>query len=66
MSAFIGVLIEVAQMNQAWSGDITYVWTQEGWFYLAVVIDLCSRRVIGWAMSHHLDTELVVRALTMA
>jgi transposase InsO family protein len=57
---------EVAQVNQVWSGDITYVWTQEGWLYLAVVLDLCSRRVIGWAMSHCLDTELVVRALMMA
>lgn len=56
----------VAQVNQVWSGDITYVWTQEGWLYLAVVLDLCSRRVIGWAMSHRLDTDLVVRALHMA
>lgn len=57
---------EVAQVNQVWSGDMTYVWTQEGWLYLAVVLDLCSRRVIGWAMAQHLDTELVVRALRMA
>ena len=46
--------------------DITYLWTQQGWLYLAVVIDLFSRRVIGWSMAEHLRTELVLRALSMA
>lgn len=52
--------------NQAWGVDITYVFTSEGWLYLAVVIDLCSRRVIGWCMDKRMKTSLVVRALMMA
>lgn len=53
-------------LNQQWGADITYVWTWEGWMYLAVVIDLFSRRVIGWAMASHMRTELVSAALEMA
>lgn len=52
--------------NQKWVGDITYVWTREGWLYLAVLIDIFSRRVVGWAMSETLATELPLRALHMA
>jgi len=52
--------------NRVWAGDITYVWTTEGWLYLAVVLDLFARRVIGWAMAAHLQTELVTGALQMA
>jgi putative transposase len=52
--------------NQVWATDITYLWTQEGWVYLAVVIDLCSRRVIGWAMDKRMAKALVIRALMMA
>jgi transposase InsO family protein len=52
--------------NQAWAADITYVPTDEGWLYLASVIDLCSRRIVGWAMADHLRTELCADALTMA
>jgi transposase InsO family protein len=52
--------------NRAWAGDITYVPTAEGWLYVAVVLDLYSRRVIGWSMAEHLKTSLVVEALTMA
>jgi transposase InsO family protein len=40
--------------NQKWAGDITYIWTNEGWLYLAVIIDLYSRRVIGWAVSNRM------------
>lgn len=53
-------------VNQQWGADITYVWTWEGWMYLAVVIDLFSRRVVGWAMASHMRTELVAAALEMA
>jgi putative transposase len=49
-----------------WCGDITYLHTGEGWLYLATVIDLFSRRVIGWAAADHMRTELVADALTMA
>ncbi len=49
-----------------WCGDITYLHTGEGWLYLATVIDLFSRRVIGWAAAAHMRTELVAEALTMA
>lgn len=54
------------QPNRAWATDITYVWTGEGWLYLAAVLDLFSRRVVGWAMSQHIDTALVLSALKMA
>jgi transposase InsO family protein len=52
--------------NQKWVGDITYIWTMEGWLYLAVVIDLFSRRVVGWPLSSRMTTELVCDALKMA
>jgi transposase InsO family protein len=52
--------------NQKWVSDFTYIETQEGWLYLAVVIDLFSRRVIGWAMRETMDSELVEAALRMA
>lgn len=52
--------------NQAWVGDITYVPTSEGWLYLAVLLDLYSRRVVGWAMSETIDRQLVLGALKMA
>ena len=56
----------VAAPDQVWASDITYVRTWEGWLYLAVVIDLFSRRVIGWAIADHMRTELVLAALKMA
>lgn len=52
--------------NKAWAGDITYLWTKEGWLYLAVVIDLFSRKVVGWAMEETLSREIVLKALRMA
>ena len=52
--------------NRVWAGDITSVWTTEGWLYLAVLLDLYSRRVIGWAMGHRLTVDLAEQALTMA
>ena len=55
-----------AQANQKWVGDITYLWTDEGWMYLATVIDLYSRMVVGWAMSEHMTAALVCAALMMA
>jgi putative transposase len=56
----------VSAPNQAWTSDITYVATDEGWLYLAVVIDLFSRQVVGWSMKPHMKTELVTDALRMA
>jgi putative transposase len=52
--------------NRKWTADISYVWTGEGWLYLAVVLDLFSRRVVGWAMSQTLERSLVLEALQMA
>lgn len=52
--------------NQAWVSDFTYVWTREGWQYLAVVIDLYSRRIVGWNISHRMTKDLVIDALLMA
>lgn len=55
-----------AAPNQVWLTDITYVPTDEGWLYLAVILDLFSRKAVGWAMRDHLRTELPLAALTMA
>jgi transposase InsO family protein len=52
--------------NQIWVGDITYIPTDEGWLYLAGVLDRYSRRLVGWAMDQHIDTELVLAAWNMA
>lgn len=56
----------VEQPDQVYAADVTYLWTQEGWLYLAVVIDLCSRKVVGWSMSSRMKAQLVCDALTMA
>ena len=52
--------------NQIWVADITYIDTDEGWLYLAGVLDLYSRKIVGWAMSERIDTNLVLSALDMA
>jgi putative transposase len=52
--------------NRVWLADLTYIWTAEGWLYLAAVLDLCTRRVVGWAMADHLGHELALAALDMA
>jgi transposase InsO family protein len=49
-----------------WVGDITYVWTREGWLYLAAIMDLRTRRIVGWAMDQHMRVQLVLDALRMA
>ena len=54
------------QTNQVFVDDITYIWTAEGWLYLAVVIDLYSRKVVGWSMGSRMKAQLVCDALTMA
>jgi len=56
----------VDRPNTAWCSDITYLWTVQGWLYLAVIIDLYSRKVVGWAMSERMKTALVINALSMA
>ncbi len=55
-----------ATPNQAWSGDITYIATEEGWLFLAVVLDLFSRKVVGWSMRPDMQRSLVIDALEMA
>jgi putative transposase len=52
----------VAQPNRVWAADLTYCWTQEGWLYLAVILDLCSRRVVGWATGPTPDAEVALAA----
>jgi transposase InsO family protein len=54
------------EVDRVYVGDITYIWTWEGWVYLATVIDLASRRVVGWALADHMRAELVCDALRMA
>ena len=56
----------VDQPNQVWCGDVTYIWAGTGWIYLAVVLDLYARRIVGWAMSDSPDSELTGRALRVA
>jgi putative transposase len=55
-----------ATTNERWASDITYLWTGQGWLYLAVVMDLYSRRIIGWSMSRRINRHLVLDALNMA
>ncbi len=57
---------EASGPNEKWATDITYVWTGEGWLYLAVVMDLFSRRIVGWSTADHLKTGLCLDALEMA
>ncbi len=56
----------VSRPNQVWAADISYLWTEEGWVYLAVVLDLYSRAVVGWAMAPYLTAQLATKALEMA
>lgn len=57
---------DVAVPDTVWCGDISYIWADNRWHYLAVVIDLCRRRVVGWALSAKADADLAVKALEMA
>ncbi len=57
---------EVETPDTVWAGDITYIRTREGWMYLAVLLDLCSRRIVGWATSSRLTRRLPLAALEMA
>ena len=52
--------------NERWASDITYISTHQGWLYLAVVMDLYSRRIVGWSMGHWISRHLVIDALNMA
>ena len=56
----------VSNPNEVWVGDITYIWTAEGWLYLATVIDLFSRRIVGWSMNKRMTVDLVNEALLSA
>jgi transposase InsO family protein len=56
----------VSAPNRVWVSDVTYIWTRECWLYLAVTLDLYSRKVVGWGMGTENDTDLVLRALNMA
>ena len=62
----LGREFSVNAPDTAWVGDITYLWTQEGWLYLAVLLDLFSRRVVGWSVRPHLGQELAIAALDRA
>jgi putative transposase len=55
-----------ARPNQSWAADITYLWTDEGWLYLAVVMDLFNREIVGWSLKEQLSADLAIDALTMA
>lgn len=55
-----------SQPNVVWASDLTYLWTDEGWLYLCVVLDLYSRRVVGWSTGSRINSELVIRAMKQA
>ncbi len=57
---------EVEKTNQVWVTDITYIWTTDGWLYLAIVLDLYARKVVGWHAADHMRKNLVLNALAMA
>ena len=57
---------EAEMPNTRWTADITYIWTSQGWLYLAVILDLFSRRIVGWAMDRTIERSLVLSALDMA
>lgn len=57
---------EQSVLNQTWCADITYIATDEGWLYLSAVMDLCSRKIVGWSMADHLRASMCVEALEMA
>lgn len=57
---------DYAKPNCAWVSDVSYFWTRSGWLHLAIVMDLFSRRIIGWAMSSHVDKNLTLDAFTIA
>ena len=57
---------EVEVPNKVWVSDITYIWTMEGWLYLCIILDLCSRKAVGWSMQSRITTSLTVDALSMA
>ena len=63
---FLNRQFEVEQPDTVWCADITYLWTLQGWLYLAVVLDLYSRKIVGWAMNDRLKASLVKEALSMA
>jgi putative transposase len=52
--------------NQAWSADLTYIWTDEGWLYLAIILDLFNREIVGWSIKPNMTTDIVLDALSMA
>ena len=54
------------QVNTCWVSDITYVWTNEGWLYLCIILGLFTQMAVGWSMRNHLRSELTVEALDMA
>jgi transposase InsO family protein len=54
------------EINEKWVSDITYIYTHEGWLYLAVILDLCSRKVVGWSMGDRITKDLTIKALRQA
>jgi putative transposase len=56
----------VESPNRVWVSDITYIWTMEGWLYLCIILDLCSRRVVGWSMDSRIGADMAKQALVMA
>jgi len=57
---------EADRINQIWTSDITYIWTNKGWLYLAVILDVYNREIVGWFLDQRASTDLAINALTMA
>jgi len=63
---YLNRVFEAENPNEVWLADITYIWTDEGWLYLAAVLDIYSRRIVGWSMADNMRVELTLTALEMA
>jgi len=62
----LGQNFTVNELNKVWVSDITYMWTREGWLYLAIILDLCSRKIVGWSLWERLTKRLVIEAFKQA
>jgi len=62
----LGQDFTATELNKAWVSDITYIWTREGWLYLATILDLCSRKIVGWSLWERVTKQLVIDAFNQA
>jgi transposase InsO family protein len=64
--SYDSLIIRSTGQDKVWTSDITYIWTKQGWLYLAVFLDVCSRRIVGWSMNRRMTDQLVINAFKKA